>query len=316
MTAFNQRVTQIKGLSDRRRLPRLGIIRLGLKVKNSQGKEYPKETEHFVVPPEVAAVYGDTPTELDVMFPLNEIDAVFPQAYKFYGSSKGLKCQGNGETAYCVDENKEMVERTCPCEMFDKGKCKQTGVLMVMLPRVNVGGVYQIRTSSVNSIIDINSGLDYVAALLGRFAMVPLRLRRVKTETHHDEKTQNHYTMQVIFDADINTINLLRSDTQRVLEHPRYALPAPVEENPELDPVDVLDDEEGAAEQTQGAQEDVSNFTPTPEATISQGHVRGIRGMMKENGLNEKAFLAAFGIGKIEDLPESKQGDAIKWLTR
>jgi len=78
--------------------------------------------------------------------------------------------------------------------------------------------------------------------------MIPLKLRRVATETHHDEKKQNHFTLQVIFDADIQTLNALISNTTRVLEHSRQLqLPAPTEENPEFDPVDVVDEEDATS---------------------------------------------------------------------
>lgn len=246
MTAFNQRITRIKGLSEKRRLPRLGKIRLGLKVKNQSGKEYPKEVPYLVVPPEVQAVYGDKPIEIDVMLPLDDIDSVFPVSYKFYGSGKGLKCNGDGEIAYCTDEKtKEVAEKKCPCEQLENGKCKQSGSLSVMLQKINVGGVYQITTSSFNSIVDIASGIDYVKALIGRVAMVPLKLRRVATETHHDEKKQTHFTLQLILDANIDAINQLRGDTIRVLEHTsRIALPEPENVNPEFDPVDIIVDEE------------------------------------------------------------------------
>ena len=246
--AFKQRITKIKGLSDRRRLPRLGSIRLGLKaLSKKSGKEYPVECDFFICPPEVQAIYGEKPKELDVMMPLNDLEQVFPVAYKWFGTSKGLKCSGDGETAWCInEETKEMEQRVCPCENLETGKCKQSGTLMVMLPKVSVGGVYQIRTSSFNSIIDINSGLDYVAALLGRFALVPLKLRRIKTDTFHDEKRATHYTLQIIFDADITTLNALRADTVRILEHPRYQLPAPVDENPAADPIDIVVEDEEA----------------------------------------------------------------------
>lgn len=248
---FKPRFSKIKGLSDRRRLPRLGMIRLGLKAKSKKtGKEYPREVDYFVVPNEVERECGEKPKELDVMIPINDIETVFPMAYKHYGASHGLKCSGNGETAYRVNpETNEMMEVPCPCQLLDEGQCKQSATLNIMIPKVSVGGVYQLRTSSYNSIIDIQSGLDYVAALIGRFAMVPLKLRRIKTDTHHDGKKQAHYTMQIIFDGNIDTINALRSDTQRILEHPRYALPAPLDESPEADPPDILVDEETIEEE-------------------------------------------------------------------
>lgn len=259
MKGFAPRITRINGLSDSRRLPRLGIIRLGIKVKSAKSNtgckctrnefcfkcSYPKETPHFVVPDEVAAIYGPEPTELDVMIPINDIDAVFPQAYKFYGSSRGLKCSGNGKIAYAVNKDtKEMEEKECPCDLLESGKCAQTGSLMVMLPQVSVGGIYQITTKSINSIIDVNSGIDFAEALYDRFAMIPLILRRVKTITHHDEKKQTHYTLQLVPDGNIDTINALRRDSKRVIEHHKYLIPTPREVNPEMEPPDIIEDEE------------------------------------------------------------------------
>ena len=70
--------TRIKGVSDQRRLPRLGKIRLGVKATAKSGKEYPVEKDYFVVPPEVAAIYGEQPKELDVMLPVNDPEVCFP----------------------------------------------------------------------------------------------------------------------------------------------------------------------------------------------------------------------------------------------
>ena len=176
--SFKPRFTTIKGLSERRGLPRLGKVRLGIKVKHKQsGNEYPKETDYFVCPEEVRAIYGEQPKELDIMLPINELDVIFPTAYKFYGQSRGLKCTGDGEVAFEIDEEGNSHQKECPCEKLENKKCKQRADLLVMLPKVSVGGVYQIGTSSYHSIVDINSSLDYVEALIGRFAMMPLKLK-------------------------------------------------------------------------------------------------------------------------------------------
>jgi len=227
--------TRIKDLSDKRRLPRLGKIRLGVKATTSQGKEYPREVSHFVVPPEVEAVYGEKPTQLDVMFPINDIETVFPQAYKFYGSGRGLKCVGNGECALRLDEKTQvMQERPCPCELLEKGACQRRAHLLVMLPQVSVGGIYQIDMGSYHSIVDLNSGLDYVQALVGRFAMVPLILKRVPRETHEGGKKAVHYPLQILLaQADMKTVEALRDDNRRVLTAAaRLAIAPPKDGNP------------------------------------------------------------------------------------
>ena len=213
---FSRRITSIKGLSQVRRLPRLGKIYLGKKVKRNTANPgctcgpqegcykctYPTEMPYFVVPPEVAAIYGEKPTMLRVKVPVNNLEVVFPQSYQYYGSSRGLKCEGDLEIARRLNEKTfTMEEIACPCEHMDK-ECKMTGVLNVMLYEVSKAGIYQIRTGSANSIKDINSGLDFVACSLGgSFGMVPLLLMRVETETHFKGQKAKHHTLQIRLDV-------------------------------------------------------------------------------------------------------------------
>jgi len=251
MEGFRSQFTQIKGISARRRLPRLGKIRLGVKaISKKSGKEYPKETSYFVVPPEVARVYGDQPTILDVMFPMNDVAACFPQMYAHFGKSRGIKCMGDGENALRYnDEKKTMEPRECPCEKLETKECSQRAFLRVILPKVNMGGIYQVDIGSINSITDINSGIDYIRALMmealgvDRFALIPLTLERKPIETHHEGQKQTHYTLRLYPNITIDQLNKLKGDN-RLLSPPQYALPAPVIENPAIDEGAVVEIEE------------------------------------------------------------------------
>lgn len=297
MNGFKHGFTSIKGLSESRRLPRLGKIRLGFKVQSGKS-EYPCELPFFFLPPEIGTLFGfkDAETavarakelgtirdtamnfikanffrmaeDIEVMFPVNDREVVMPVALKYYGSSRGIKCQGNGEEAIrSVDaiadgnpeviegqpEDAKMVRIVCPCSLLKseanpKGPCTQRGALRFMVPRVNMGGVYEIPFSSVNSIIDVQSGLEYITGLTsGRFSMIPLKLRRVPTQTHHEGKPQIHWTMQVLFNVDINTLNELRSGSQRVIaQSSAFILPPPEELNPVVEAPDVVIDGEAS----------------------------------------------------------------------
>ena len=232
VNSFRQKYTRISGLSSIRRLPRLGKIRLGIKKVSAKGKEYPSETDYFVCPAEIKKVIGDEPKELNIMFPLNDPEALFPQAYKWYGSSKGLKCRGDGETALRLNEETgEMEERSCPCELLESGKCKQRASLSFMMPGIKIGGVYQIDLSSYHSIVDINSGLDYAMAMLGgRIAMVPFILRRVPKETHNEGKKQIHYTLQLELDIPVEYAQKIREgENIYMMQKKRFEIEAPVE---------------------------------------------------------------------------------------
>ncbi len=264
---FRPRVSTVKGISDRRRLPRLGKIRLGVKVPLA-GRDpkkcdckgsgcfrctRPTETDYFVCPSEVrTALKCDRPKKLNVMFLVNDPAVVFPQAMKYFGNSKGLKCTGDGEKAYFVDaDTGEMKQRECPCPLSEdhpdpnnpgkiiKAQCNLRASLLVTLPDVNMGGIYQIDVGSYNSIIDVNSGIDTCRALIqqslgvDRFAMIPLTLERVPTETHHDGKKQTHYTLRL-------TPNLTLADIQQlqkkaIVAPQQFALPEPEEIRPDLD---------------------------------------------------------------------------------
>lgn len=242
------RFKTIKGLSEQRRLPRLDYIRLGVKVKRSGDASCdcgsddlcrkcsrPTETKHFVVPPEVAKVYGDTPTELDIVFPLDAVEDVFPQALKMYKAA-GLWCEGNGEQALRRNEQGQWDEMACSCENLDaRGGCKKVAVLNIILPRVNWGGVYQIVTSSFNSIIDVQSGIEYVRSLMGRVVMVGKKpphhlklLREPTATTHTDDKgqtrKQTHYTMKLRYMGTEEDINKERALTVEALRGPRYLI--------------------------------------------------------------------------------------------
>ena len=262
--------TTIAGVSDQRRLPRLGKIRLGVKVPTSGGKSRPSETEHFVVPEEVAKVYGDKPKKLDVMLPVVNQDVVFPVAYKAYKRS-GLFCIGNGEFAERRQEG-EWVERPCPCPMLEKRECRRSATLSVVLPKVNIGGVYQIVTGSIHSIMDVLSGMDYARALLqGKLAWQPLVLERTEKEiTYTDKdgkpKKRKHYTMLLTFEGDVDFANKLIATNRGILTDATYLLPAP-NASPHDDPPDLV--EEGD-EEIQEAQATVVDGDESAEAVDAE----------------------------------------------
>lgn len=251
MSSLKGQFTRIKGsFSESRHLPRLGKIRLGIKKKSPKGVEYPSETPWFVVPEEVAAVYGEQPLELDIMLPVEDPEVFFPQKLAMYGSGTGLKCHGNGEQAKRLTDQGEWIDRTCPCEFLKsdtnpKGACTEQSSLMVLLPTVSLGGCYQITTGSFHSTRTLNSALDYIRALVGRLALIPMKLRRVPRETHNDGKKQTHYTMELILDGDLKMIRDLRADIEGVLIPGRYQIEGPVDENKLLDAVDVAEEETG-----------------------------------------------------------------------
>jgi hypothetical protein len=166
-----------------------------------------------------------------------------------YGSGTGLKCHGDGEKARRLDDKGEWQDHKCPCEFLKtdenpKGACTEQSSLMVLLPKVSMGGCYQITTGSFHSTKTLNSALDYIRGLAGRLALIPMRLRRVPRVTHNGGKPQTHHTLELILDGDLKMIRELRADAEGSLIPTRYRIEAPLDENKTLDPVDEVEDDD------------------------------------------------------------------------
>jgi hypothetical protein len=276
----------IKGVSEIRRLPRLGKIYLGDKEQGDKGP-YPRATDHFVIKdlPEVVAVYGKKPKELDIMFPVNDLEIVFPQWYKRYGKS-GLLCRGDGETAEMVDKDTGEIKKIpCPgmeCTWFQQKHCRYLAHLQFLLPKVSILGVYQIDTSSYHSIININSTLQLLRAVTGgRIAMIPLKLALRPKEVHPPGiKKKIVYVMELHGDINIDKLKLL-SDLKK---QPIYSLPSI---NEDERPKDLYPDELYSANtisetETQPSQQTVQKQQPMQAA---QGNVQS------KNGNARTAYL-------------------------
>ena len=243
----------IKGLSDQVRLPRLGKIRLGIKVEG-RGNAYPQPVDYFVCPDSVAAVYGRKPRELRIVFPTEDPSSWASQFYRCYSRSRGLVCKGDGERAsVLIDEDSgtlaswdsrrttlrdiECDPQRCP----EYGsRCRRVMNLQFLLPDVPGLGVWQLDTSSYWSITNINSGIRLLRSICGRISMIPLTLKLTP--------------QQVFPNGSRKTAHILSLDIPSTMaEALRYAemppgdaiLPAPDAEPPEdLFPAAVLSAEQ------------------------------------------------------------------------
>ena len=322
---FKQPFSKIKDISDRRRLPRLGKIRLGVKmISKKTGAEYPKETDYFVCPEEVRKIYGDQPRELDVMFPLNEVEAIFPQRYIWYGKSKGAKCIGDGEKANRVQDDLSIREIECPCDKLGK-ECQRRAHLMVILPKVSLGGIYQIDLGSYHSIVDINSALStdpenvgYIMALVGRIAMVPLKLKRIPRETHGSGRKETHWTLQITFEGSMEFLSQLRENTTKLLT---YTIAPPIDENPAMDEgaIVVEETEESEKPEEQAKPElgkEVYGKSPLLEAAKKEGIIQDVFPDSKTIDQDAEAKIEElFGDLQVELMSLESQTDIMTFMT-
>lgn len=214
----------IPNVTDRNRLPRLGKIRLGEKKVSKSGKEYPAALDHFSLAdvPEVQEIYGEKATEISpVLLPHDDEEVFFPTARVAYRQS-GLFCKcSDGVTATRVFEPKdeqgaafikstglavsegEMFEMPCPgedCPYFENKFCKNLGRLMVLLPKVPRFGVYEVATSSWNSMVNVLNVARAVKNLTGgKVSGIPFALVLKPIQVQPDGKAKTVYVLDLEF---------------------------------------------------------------------------------------------------------------------
>ena len=194
----------------------------------------PKEVDYFVLPKELQEFYPGEPKELPIMFPVENAAVFFQQWYKCYGFNV-LKCKGDGVNAMTWDEEKQgMVTIACPCEKLAEKKCSRVAILQFLLPDIAGAGVWQISTTSRNSIIDINSSVDYIRSLCGRVRMIPLVLKREPLKTQRLEKgvakSGTHWTLKI----DVANVSLRQLQAAGRVKPEEMMLPAPDETREDL----------------------------------------------------------------------------------
>ncbi len=281
-------------------IQRLGKIRLGIKKKSAQsGNEFPSETEHFVCPPEVTAVYGDTPTQLDAMFPSDDENEIYQEKLAMYGTSQGLKCHGDGTKAERKNEQTGDWEPVkCPCPNLKshenpKGQCSPQAHLKVILPKVSMWGYYQITTRSMYARGGILGAIDRMRSTLGRIAGIPIKLVRLPKEiTPKGGKKKTHHILSFVPDLSLAQIMDLRKQPE-LTALPAYDVAPAVDENPQSDPVDEEVDYEAEDDPIDGH----GHVDAEKIATMDQRQIDSLNEQLKQRN----------GVPKQPPKPDPKQ---------
>jgi hypothetical protein len=166
---MNPRITCIEDLDDTKIFPVIGSIRLGVKTRNSAGAKHPADLEYFRITSssqgllkKFRAIYGDRPKTLRIACVSEELDEIFPNAYKWYAGSQ-LKCHGNARIAerHWIDVEAEIrkqlggthdpydkVRIPCPCSRLG-GACIMKGRFLFMLPEIHPAAAFALNTGSI-----------------------------------------------------------------------------------------------------------------------------------------------------------------------
>lgn len=172
----------IKGLLESKgRLPRLGVIRLGIK-EYKNGKEYPREVDYFVVPTNLKLLLGNQPKKISVLFPSDDPQRVLGADYiRYSGKLLTLKCDGERFTEIpkqggeLVGACKKESGKPCPCG------AKAVARLNLIILDAPLG-VWQVVVGGEGRIADLLTELEVYRRALGRLTDIVFTVERIPAE--------------------------------------------------------------------------------------------------------------------------------------
>lgn len=282
----------IKGVSDKRRFSILGRIRLGVRRKTESGKEYPSKVDYFIldafdpaVKDQCVKLYGDKPRKLTIAFPDDDVERIFPQYYECW-SKAALLCKGDGEAAQRNDAG-TLTPCDCPgpdmCQFAiahgtkdREGNvtpgCKRVARLQCVLVDLDTFGVFRLDTGSFNSIVNVNSALEFVRKVYGRVSWIPLDMVLKSQRATHEGKQINIYVVDILLPVGLREVANLKPMLEYAQERQIKQLDAPPVSPPEdlLPAEDAFPDYDAETGEVIEPEQPEPMVTPEPPAKPKQ----------------------------------------------
>lgn len=307
----------INGLSNKRRLPRIGKVRIGEKaVSEKSGKEYPRAIDHFIFDAEdeqmnkvAEEVCGKDSKVINITFPFDDMDPfdnVFPQYYMCYKGSRGCVCKGDGIKAVEVREDGTLNdEKVCPCAKIDSKECRAVASLQFSIHNFPALGVWQLDTGSKNSIININSALALTRQVVGRISGVPFRLSIEPQSATVDGKKKN------VFVLHLRAVGVTGNEKKELVAEP---VAAQLVEDTKAQATPAVEEFTSDIESNSPALENVR----TKPGCISEIEARMIFTKAKALRITESevrmAMKKSYGKERTLDLTPSERDDLMAWM--
>ena len=314
-------MSPIKGLSNKVQIPRLGKIRLGIKKTNGNGVEYPVATDYFVLPKEhpqhgaLVELFGEQPKELRILIPLEDEDKWCSQYYRCYSKSRGLICKGDGVNAIrmvgkgtndlawkdCKEvEMKDIECKGTDCEHYKLKRCNEILNLQFMIPEVPGLGVWQIDSTSINSIKNINSMSALIKSIYRKIAMIPLSLTLEPREVNNPESGKK----KTVYLLNLRTNNKL-ADLAIAARHQEEQFLLPVGDvEPPDDGLGYQPDFEPCPPDTHTAEQNIDNLWPDSGTPSDKtGQTENGWNKLESNGKKELVAPAAPPVQENQKAP-------------
>lgn len=199
------RITARKSEASASTLPEIGKIKIGEKVKNAAGVEYPKALDYFRATGNFAAlfnqVYGDKPKKLSVVFISDELSEVCNERYESWVKGKRWGW-GDGETFTVWDEAAKAYVPEVGKSDARVGKLKWEIMLtlrFVLLEMKGILGHWTFGTKAkATTIPSVVKAFDFVKGRAGTIIGFPFTLMVDRKSGYNPGEAKNYPVVSLV----------------------------------------------------------------------------------------------------------------------
>lgn len=194
-------------------LPEVGKIKIGEKVKNAQGVEYPTSLDYFRATGNYAnefkRIYGDKPVKLTVAFISDDLNEVCNERFECWDKGKRWGW-GDGET-FTIWDGKEYVEVNKSDERLKKMKWDTMLTLrFVLLEMRGIMGIWTFQTKGKETTIpSIVKSFDFVRERASTIIGFPFNLIVEKKKGYNPGEVRNYPTVSLVPNFTQDTMDMV-----------------------------------------------------------------------------------------------------------
>lgn len=216
------RIASRKQESTASTLPEIGKIKIGEKVTNSAGKEYPKSLDYFKATGNFAGefirIYKEKPTKLSVVFISDNLGEVCNERYESWVKGKRYGW-GNGEVFTIWDGGEKKYIENIP-KSDERVKKLAWDVMLtlrfVLLEMKGIMGYWTFATKAkATTIPSIVKAFDFVRERAGTIVGFPFNLIVEKKTGYSPEEARNYPIVSLVPNFSQDAIDMVAQYVQQ-----------------------------------------------------------------------------------------------------
>ncbi len=326
-------------------LPVIGNIKIGKKVVNKNGNEYPTSLDYFIATNtrygyQFKETYGEKPDKLEILFPVDDRQEYCYESYQIRDYQGKLLAEGNGiewARQYNYERDAYLYEEITPIDKllkyYDKSKPVVSAVLtlkFILLKLSGVAGCWKFVTKGgASSIPNIRDTYDYIMKYASTTVNIPFDMIVKKVTSQKPGSKSVYPVVSIVANLSKESLDVLSEfvesgrtirgviTEEKLLElsssSPKQLVSSTINSSDNIETAEVVEIDEVELATPEGDAESTTTDADFLDEHLQQHLIElAEKAGIKEEWLGE--LLAFYGINSLQEFPRARVDNFVAYL--